>query len=775
MSNQFIASFHFDSPDSKLSMEWAKKAIDYYYHNSGNRNLLADKNVPEIDSYSSGNFSMIPFKKMFKSMANKLKGAQIGMDGQPMDSNIDTIGIDWTQYAIIPAVLNSAIENIVKLPMDITCTAQDALAMKKRKEDLDLLKNKPIIEEDLQDIADQMQIGKVDIGTTKNSATKFSGAPMGLDLSNPEHEDVFMKLFYSLRVETAFEKFLKQFGNIKNIDMIRRLLVTDHFKFGRAVLTDFTSSMTSLPDVEYIHPGRFTSPESLLPDGSDHTHRIIDYQMTVREMFNHFSNEICNEETLEAIVNGKEGYCACNKGVSSRVDSKNWGSFKLQLKLVEVVSIDWVGVHEDADGNKTFTTDEKLCTNKIWAQNTYRFWWVTNTKWYLGIEKLPFSYRTKGKESFQNFSSHIYVSQEKSAVELCIGENKIAQIAYIKLQHALIKSAPQGKYFDLRFMRAALSGLKEEANKYTMQDLINLYMEHNIMIGDTEGFDKPHDAQFKPFIEIPGGLRAEVTGYWTTITTARQNVGYITGINQQLTGQDSEELIGLQQFQVNSGLTAINYCNIAIQNQMEGLYNNWSSEMQGSIEKGGKAKEAIVNMIGEEDTELIDDLDEAPLHSLTVKIDFGQQQQRMLAYERQMNFLKQKGILSTADEYLLTAIDNPKERFQKLYFIEEKWKKEQDKIRQEAYANQQAAIEQQGKNMMDVTNAEAMAEEKVVYAKGEVQAKILTLANQLGLSKAQSDYLQKLALQRDRNVAQKDKGLSTIREKSNLQQQEAIA
>jgi hypothetical protein len=770
--SSFIASFHFEK--QKLTPEWCKKAKDYYCIQSSNVNLLAGKKVAQIEGYYTGDFDMLEYKLMFKSMQKKLAGAQRNIDGGLSDvaNNIDTIGIDWGQFPIIPSVINSATENIMKLPMDVSCTAQDALAMKKREEDFEFLKNKPLIEEDLQDIADQMQVGKVDIGGTKNSSTKFTSAPMGLDLNNQDHKQVFSQLFYSLRVETAFEKYLKQLGGIKNIDMIRRLLVTDHFKYGVAVLSDYVSSMTKLPDVDYIHPSRVSTPASKLPDYSDNTHRVFDYSMTPMEMFNYFSDEICNEQQLDEILNGKKtGYCDCNK--MGKIYEKNWDTQKLNIKLVEVKSLDWVGV-SDVDGKKEFTMDESKCTSKIWAQNTYRFWWLANTDYCFGIEVLPFSHRTKGKESFQNFSSHIYRSQPKSAVELSISENRMAQIAYIKLQHSLIKSLPQGKYINLKFLRGALSGLKEENTEWTQERLINLAFEQNIFIGDTEGFDGRNDGQLKPFEEIPGGLRADVTGYWTTILTARQNIGYITGINQQLTGQNSEELIGLQQMQINSGLNSINYCNIGIQNQLEGLYNNWAFYLQGAIEAGGKTREAIVNYIGEDDTDLLDSLDEAPLHDLTIKIDVGQQQLRMQAYETQLFLLKQRGVITTADEYLLSAVDNQKEKFQKLYFVEEKWKQEQDKIRQENYANSQALMAKQGENIIAGEQAKGAEAVKEVYAKGDVQSKILQLSQQLNLSKSQTDALLKLGLQKDRNVAQKDKAIATIREKSNAKQQEAI-
>lgn len=665
--------------------------------------------------------------------------------------------------------------------MDISCKAQDPLAMKKKKEDIEFLKNKPLIEEDLQDIADQMGIGKVDLGTTKNSSTKFSDAPVGLDLNDPDHEEVFSQLFYSLQVEKAFEKVLKQFGNIKNIDMIRRLLVRDHFYYGVAVPQAFTSTMTGLPDLRYIHPGRVYTPLSNLPDHSDDTHRIIDDEMTVMEMFNFFGNEIGGEEDLEMIINGKgnSSYCGCGKnGTTSTVDAKNWGTFKVNFKYVEVKSVDWVGVKQKDKSKRgvyEFTDNEKEATNKIWGQNTYGFWWLLNTKYCFGIHRLDYSHRTKGKEAFQNFSTFIYRSQPKSAVELCIGENKIAQVAYVKLQHAIIKSLPQGKYIDLRFLRSALDGLKDEETPYTLQDLINLAFEHNILLGDTEGFDGKNDGQIKPFVEIPGGLRAEVQGYWTTILNARANVAYITGINQQLTGQSPEELIGLQQLQINTGLNAINYCNIALQSQLEGLNNNWASLTQSAIEAGGATRKAIVDFIGIDDTDLLDSLDEAPLHNLTIKINFGDRYKQMQAYETQFNFLKSQGAISSVDEYLLNAIDNPKEKFQKLYFVEDRWKKEQAKIRQETFANAQAIEEKKGQNAVQETQVKGQEEIKKVYAAGDVNSKLMQLGSQLGLGTQQMDAIIKRALQQDRKNGQQQEKLTVLREKSNLEQQKSFA
>lgn len=778
----FIPSFHFLAPEKKLTPEFGMAVVDWCYYNSNNRNLLAGKDVNQINDYCAGSWDMTPYKRMFKSLKNQLLTAKRDPGGALNNMQIiDNTGIDWEPVPLMPVKFNSAITTVQKIPIDIACTAQDALAMKKKKEDLTFLKNKPAIEADLQDLADQMQIGKVDIGTTKHSAKKFSDSPLGLDLTEPDEENIFSQLLYSLKVETAFEKGLQQFASLKKLSLIKLLEITDQLKFGVSCDRAFTSSMTGLPDAEYIFPSRVSTPMSDLPDFSDNTHRIIDHSCTVMELFNYFSEEICDLETLEQIINAKEtGYCAC-QGKGS-VDRKNWNTYKLNLKHIEVKSIDWVGVKTMKQRGKRnpvqmFTMDEKECTSKIWAQNTYGFFWLTGTKHIFGSYKLSYSHRTKGQESFQNFSTNIYKSQARSAAELSISENKKAQIADIKLQHALIKSLPGGKYVDLHFLRNALSGLKEENNEYTIQQLIDLTFEQNHVIGDTEGFDGKNDGQMKPVIPIPGGLNmAEIEGYITIMYNAARNISAFTGINEQLTGQSAnpEGLVGLQKLLINSSINSIYYVNEAIRTQFECFFNNWASLLQGAIEKGGKTKEAMINFIGIDDVDLLDGLNDVPLHDLTIKVTIGQREVERQQFLDELNQLKLKGIITSADEYLISGIENPRERFAVLSVIEKKFMRKQDQIRAEQQQLAQTLAQQQGQNMVQAKQADGQEKTKQIYSKGEVDAHLMTLANQLGLTQQQSDALIKRVLQKDRGDQQLNKLLTGIRTKADVQAQSPI-
>lgn len=775
---RFIPEFHFDKPSQKLTKEWCNKVVHYHYYNNDNRSLLDGKKVSEIETFASGEFDMKPFIRMFTSLRKKMDSIK-NQDGVIDSTNWNDSGIDFSPLPLIPQKLNSAKATVEKQPVEVSCIANDALAMKKMKEDLTFLKNKALIEEELQSIADELLIGKVDLGTTKHSSIKYSEAPMGLDLSKPDEEDVFVKLLYSLAVQTSFEKALQLIYDLKKAVNVRTLEIQDQLKFGVSVHRAFNSAITGLPDAEYVFPGDIAGPKSKLPDYSDQTHRIIHKSITIMELFNYFGNEIGGLEDLEKIINEKEtGYCSCNK--IATIGENNWGTAKLEIKYFEVKSVDWVGVYKrpNSKQNATFLTeDEGKATEKLWAQNTYGFWWLVNTKHFFGIHRLPFSHRTKGKESYQNFSTNIFKSQPKSAVELSIGENKKAQIADIKMQHALVMSRPAGMYIDLKFLRGAISGLKDAKDKYTMDGLISNIFERNLFIGDSEDFDGKNDGQLKPFMEIPGGLKSEVTGYIQTIVNADQNIANFTGINPQLTGQSAnpEGLVGLQKLLINSSINAIDYINEAIRIQYESLFNIWANCLQASIEAGGKVKDGIVNYIGIDDTELLDALNEAPLHNLTIKVEVVQREEERHKFQVNLDALKVQGIISAVDEYLISGIRNVREKMAVLAVKEKKWKQEQEKIRAENYQNQQQIAQQQGTNMVQREEAAAQGKLNEIYAKGDVQKNLITLGAQIGMSEKQMEGMIKKALQKDRNLDQMEKNIRTIQAKQQAKAQEAFA
>lgn len=771
----FIPAFHFEKPSSKLTKEWAMKAVNYYINNTANRNLLHGKNLKDIEGYATGDFDMTPFIKIFKSLRKQLTKEK-AMQAAGMLNGDSKVGMEFTPLPLLPEKINSAISILSKIPVEVSCNASDPTAIEKKQRDINFIKNKPLIEAEIQDLYDRAGLDEVDLGTTENSSVPYSDSPFGLDLNEPDELDIFVNLIYALKIEAAFEIFLQAYYDLKNVKAIRLLEIKDQYWYGVSCHRSLQSPITGLPDIEYEHPGNIEVPDSQLKDFSDNTHRIINKVVTPLELFGLFGDEIKNQAHLEEIVLGKEtGYCDCNK--LTGVNKGNFDTFKMTLKYIEVRSVDWIGVAKSKHkkGYTTLTEDESKVDEKIWAQNTYGFWWLVNTDHVYGIHRLGEAHRSKGKESIQNFSTHIYKSQPKSAVELSIGENKKAQIADIKLQYQVLKALPPGRYIDLRYLRGAMSGLKDDVSSETMENLITLALQDNIVMGDTEDFDGKNDGQFKPVMDLPGGL-GNIAGYASIIFQANQTISQITGINAQLTGQSAnpEGLVGMQKLLINSSINALDYSKEAITDQYQKLFTSWANILKQVVEEGGEPRKAVEAIIGERNVYVVDGLNDMRLHDIGVRVKIGQREEERAEFVRDMEKLDAKGVLTVADKFMAREIDNPKAKVAFLAVKEKKWLRKQDEIRQQQFEQQSALVQQAGQNQLAVSQAKTEGKLQEVAAKGEAQARVLKLAAELGLTSQQFQAVADAKLQHERNKAQRDKNIEVMEKGAELEQQKSL-
>jgi hypothetical protein len=311
-----------------------------------------------------------------------------------------------------------------------------------------------------------------------------------------------------------------------------------------------------------------------------------------------------------------------------------------------------------------------------------------------------------------------------------------------------------------------------------MEDLINLAFETNVIVGDTADFDStPAMAQLKPVIDIVGGLKyEEVRGYMEAIARANANIAAFTGINEQLTGQSAnpEGLIGMQKLLINSSINALYYCNEAIAIQYQKRFNIWGNIIKQAVEEGGKARQAIVNMVGLKKTAIIDNLDQLPLHDIGIVVRVSQREEERAKFTRRIEQLKMAGIIDTASEYMLDALENPKDKMAFLAVKEKLYRKRLDKERAEQFEQEQNMLAQQGENTKQAIVTEAEMEQQLEFSRGEVKAKLMQLGHELGMSAKQMDGFVKRILQQDRGKMAIDKSLKTLEAKNNINNQQAL-
>lgn len=773
----FIPAFHFDDPDTKKTREWCDKVVQYYVFQNQLINLLADKDVKEIDGYADGTYSLKPFKRMYKSLRDQMTKEGNPNYSQEQLAMLDKTGIHWERTPLIAPKLNAAIATTQKIPLEISCTCLDPLAIKKKQEDLEFLRNRPAMQELMQDLYDSLNLGQADVGTTKHSDIPYTKLPLDLNPDDEQEFSLFANVVYNLAPAASYETILQLYAEIKRIKNIRLLETRDQYKYAVSSHQVIIDKLTGLPSPAYVYPGSITTDGSELPDHSDNTIRIISRRVTPMELFKYFPDEICDDKQLEQIVgtNGEKfgfdnGYCYCNDR-TTKLDQKDWHTFKMNLLYVEVKSVDSAMIGKTKSGYSYITDEPKECKSRVWAQNTYCFYWLYRTKWFFGIDKLPYANREKGNEKFQTFSTNIYKSQEKSAVELSIGENKKAQTADIKLQHTVIMSLPPGKIIDLKYLRNAIEGLKEEGDTTTVKDLLVKAMEHNIHIIDTEGFENRREGQFVPVKDLPGGLKAEIEGYYRVILEADQKISQYTNIYPQLTGQgpNPEGLVGLEKLLINSSLNGLYYVNEALEHQYTAMFNLIAFNLKWGIDQGGAVRKSIENIIGTNKVDIIDQLDSISLHDIGVVIKLGQREEERAAFRMTVEKMFDLGKIDSAAKYYIFNTPNPKDAFLLLAMFERKYIKRQEAMQMKQMENQQQIVEQQGQNQLQAEQQKTKGKLVEQQAKTKGEADLMMLASKLGLTEKQVDGLIKRQLQNDRMRGQITKSVETQKAKNQLE------
>jgi hypothetical protein len=156
-------------------------------------------------------------------------------------------------------------------------------------------------------------------------------------------------------------------------------------------------------------------------------------------------------------------------------------------------------------------------------------------------------------------------------------------------------------------------------------------------------------------------------------------------------------------------------------------------------------------------------------------VDISQREQERAEFNNRLEQMVKEKILTPADEYLLKSIKNPKDAFGLLAVKEKQWRKrvaEEQKLQQ---ANQEKLLAMQGENLQKAQAAKAEGDVKKVYAKGDVDSKLVQLQHELGLTDKQMEGMIRQTLQDQRMKGGIDKSIQTMQTKHELANQEAIA
>lgn len=777
----------------KRSTRWYREVANLVCSTGGCVNLLAGKNVKEINEYASGKIDMKPYYKDFKSEQRKVEKAKVAS----LKAGGQNYEVDYSSPAnifqplggLLTVKLNSFVQLIGKTDLQCKVVATDDMASKKIERDIKFLKDRPEIQDIKQDLADQLGQGDVDAGTTTNSLVPMKEAPYGLDLNDPSDVEIYKDIFYKFKPSSAYEYALKKQFEIDRYSEISLLESRDQAYYGVAVNETYFSSITGLGKLRYVYPGDLYTTHSEYADKRDVAYGWARCAMTPTEFFDNFGHEM-EGQTLEYILNGTKGnrkgcYAQGNireGGEFSSIDEGDYNSYKLIVKQVQFKTIDGINIATDEFGNKRFVVEGMQASENdysIYVQNTDRFYCLNNTDYFFGKEKLGYAYRTQGQEAFTTLSWNIYKSQEKSIVEQCIPLCKAAQIAFIKLLHEVVKSAPSGKYVNMAFVDGFLKNLElgGQSMAEVKKDYMDMIAQENLMFGDTTDFDGATQGNFKPYEPIVGGLRLDsVQGYLQIIRTAQQEISRATGINDEMGGMNNnpDVLNGARTSMITYGMNAINNAYIAKNSNYTPVYNVFAWYIKEAVEKGGKYRDAVEKFIGKDKTCMIDGLDGLKEHTFYLKVTLGMRQEDIQQLNESIARMEQKGLLSRLERLVIDQTENITDAYLILGKFEDKKNKEIAANQQAAYQQAQQLENMRSQTIVGVEQVKTAGKKELASLQGEIDARIFQLRSQLGLPQLQAEGTIKGGLQRERLINSLQRDDKKIQAKKEMQMQDEV-
>lgn len=155
-----------------------------------------------------------------------------------------------------------------------------------------------------------------------------------------------------------------------------------------------------------------------------------------------------------------------------------------------------------------------------------------------------------------------------------------------------------------------------------------------------------------------------------------------------------------------------------------------------------------------------------------IYVSIAQREVERQKYERELERMKEGGVINVVDDYILSAIENPKEQRGFLAARYKKFERKQDKIRAEQNEQRQVEIKQQGDNMQNKEQAKSQGDVQKVFAQGQVSSKLLDQAAKIGMTERQLSAAIDNGLQSNRGRDQLNKAVKTLQEKSNLERQQ---
>lgn len=745
-----------ETDPSKKNAEWMTQILTQVRTQSY-RPLVDPILAKERRDIILSNFDMGKIRQMFKK-----------------PDELEKAGFEFIPIAIMEKIKNILVGEKLQQPIKAEVNAQDPSMEALKKDDMNLLKNKKIIESQVNQLKKQLGLPPEQITNDDFNGNYDQFKQMGLDESNGSDIDNFFETHYQLDIESDYQTWVNHVFNTNDVNQYTNDFIVDIQSVKKIAFQQFVNKTNGCTEIRRLDPAdvfiikgqnkinqkgdvavgyyeEVTVSEFMKRCGPN-----FDFLQKFQEIFDavnyHNNLNITGALVSQLQISGvySDSNLECIGSKDSAIPYTTLLNYKVRLGYIEIKSVDIrrfkqftnkIGnekIYEFSPlkvNDKDFTVFEDSPKERTYKTN---FLATSTMDQYVFNNGLLFSQEVEGiEDQYSNFSIKYVELDGKTIAEIAKGYIVIAQEAFNKLRYMLRKARPDGRSYSaeaLKNLSEILSGKDGQKldimSVYEMLDgseneLFGTVRNLDGSLANTQGgvnydIKRPIDSKFKSFVEIIN---------WA-VESIKQDIGLT-----DLRAADEPKTNDVNKLE-QTALQKSNDATYYIDYMMDYAYKNMAitsmSFLQYSIIYEDKVVMSYVkNIIGEEGIKRIKSLPKISPHRIDIFVSSMATVVNRNRVLKDAQIAFEKGLISYIDKMLVDSIDNYKKAQKVLIYREDKQQKDLAKIEQQKQQNLIALQKQKTEDELRVIDrrggwelkkAEAMA--KGYRDAAEVNAKV---------------------------------------------------
>ena len=669
----------FASNSEKDSIEYGKQVgemIDAYWFQSGRINARR-RWIDKMRAYSRGEQDTYKYKRI-------LEGEATSKDAE----SIKTYKIDYEPLKILPMfkdiITNSIDESLFKPRAE----AIDPISVNRKKK----------------------YYSKIDESyKTKELQVALSQA-LGVNVTDkniPKDERALKikKMEFKPLIEMAQELFIQNVLKDEQFEIIKDKVDEDLFDLGVGVVKHYTDYSQGIK-LEYIDPYNWISNDFEMDDGRDIRYHGVLKRTTISQLNKRAGG--LTEEQLLILKNKAIGNPSNIDPYKEEMDGHRiieYLEIAYKLQKTQVFKKRYrnnkpVKLIEKTDKYNPMLADRKISIPyEIWYEGIYvpqakimLSWQPIQNQAEAGVNK-PFSPFLVYAPKVKKLSEKGYVRFD-SMVNRAVPLIDDLHLDYFKFQQLKHELRPTTVKISPRVLEQTMLGGKPVDPKL----LLNLYFGRGLLLADD--FDEEGDRVGEAIREIPGGINNTALGFLSSeFANHYQRIRQLLGINELRDGTtrpNTKTSVTVQKILLASSNNATNHIVKASFNLSLQICQAISSRLY-DVMTTKALRERYVDIIGTDNTELLDELKKYPMSKFAIYFDFRPDNEERVAFEQSLIADLQAGKINSVQYNKARMIKNTKEALKYLEFVidenEEKLQKLKEKnIQLQANANAKASV-----------------------------------------------------------------------------------